>query len=60
MADRTTKALLFAIALGLWLNLAGQWLSPIVHADTASDVSDIARDVHRIYSGICLNQKICG
>lgn len=28
MTDRTTKALLFAIALGLWMHIAGDWLRP--------------------------------
>jgi hypothetical protein len=28
MNDRTTKALLFAIAIALWLNLVGAWLRP--------------------------------
>lgn len=33
MIDRTTKALLFAIALGLWLHLAGDLVRPVpVHA----------------------------
>jgi len=31
--DRTTKGLLFAIALGLWLHVAGDWMrSTPVHA----------------------------
>lgn len=29
MADRTTKALLLAIAIGLWVNVAGAWLRPV-------------------------------
>ena len=29
MADRTTKALLLAIAVGLWVNVMGTWLGPV-------------------------------
>jgi hypothetical protein len=67
MRDRTTNVLLFAIALGLWLNVATQWLRPVVlkAADTdistiEHDVHSIEHDVHTIYSGICLNSRICG
>ena len=28
MADRTTRLLLLAIAVGLWMNVASQWLLP--------------------------------
>ena len=38
MTDRTTKALLFAIALGLWINLVSGWLRPVpVEAQDLSD-----------------------
>jgi hypothetical protein len=60
MTDRTTKALLFAIALGLWVNIVGQWIRPAtVKAQDSSDVSDIASDVHKIARGSCANSKIC-
>jgi hypothetical protein len=36
MTDRTTKMLLLAIALGLWCNVAVQWLAP-VHAQSPVD-----------------------
>lgn len=59
--DRTTKALLFAIALGLWMNVASQWLKPVIvkAQGSESDISTIANDLHRIYRGTCLNSKIC-
>jgi hypothetical protein len=28
MVDRTLKALLFAIVLGLWMQVAGDWVRP--------------------------------
>jgi hypothetical protein len=61
--DRTTKLLLLIIALGLWLNLVGSLLIPIkARADEdsiESRVANVEHDVHSIYSGICLNSKIC-
>lgn len=70
MTDRTTKALLLAIALGLWMNVAGQWLRPVplqaqgnasmaFMASMATDVSRIALTVNAIALGQCLNDKIC-
>lgn len=63
MIDRTTKALLLAIAIGLWMNVATQWLRPVpVQAQTAQvarDVARIASDVNAIWGGICVNGKIC-
>ena len=60
MADRTTKALLLAIAIGLWMNMASQWLRPVILRAAADvDISTIEHDVHSIYNGICLNSKIC-
>lgn len=39
MNDRTTKALLLAIALGLWAHVAAQWLHPVpLVAQTARGV----------------------
>lgn len=35
--DRTTKALLFAIALGLWANAATDWLRPVPVSAQQSD-----------------------
>jgi hypothetical protein len=60
--DRTTKALLLAIALGLWANVAGDWLKPaVVHAQGSEIyLAHIAHDVLSIASGSCTNQKICG
>ena len=55
MADRTTKLLLLAIAVGLWMNVASQWLRPVpVHAAVetaqASAFDAIASDVSLISS----------
>ncbi len=59
MTDRTTKALLLAIAIGLWMNVAGQWLRPVALRAADVDISTIEHDLHGIYSGVCLNSKIC-
>ncbi|HXM38264.1 MAG TPA: hypothetical protein VN908_06345 [Gemmatimonadales bacterium] len=62
--DRKTKALLLAIAIGLWANVASQWLRPkVLHAqDTANiqaSVDEIAEYVSKIARGTCTNDKIC-
>ena len=70
MVDRTTKLLLLAIAVGLWMNVASQWLRPVpVHAavETAQDdLTMISADlirignlVNSIWMGTCPNPKIC-
>ena len=42
MTDRTTKALLAAIALGLWANIAGDWLKPQpVHAQDTRTLREL-------------------
>ena len=58
MADRTTKALLLAIAIGLWVNIASQWLPPVT-VSAQGNLSTIEHDLHSIYSGVCINSKIC-
>lgn len=46
MTDRTTKALLLAIALGLWANVAGAWLKPTpVHAQGVGDLYSVMSSV---------------
>ena len=57
--DRTTKALLLAIALGLWANVAGDWLKPVVVEAQSSELRQIRNDLGAIASGLCLNSKIC-
>ncbi len=58
--DRTTKVLLFAIATGLWMNVAGQWLRPAtLHADATPDTTAIRNSVQAIATGACTNHKIC-
>ena len=48
MVDRTTKLLVLAIAVGLWLNVATNWLSP---TPVLRDMSyDLGRDVPRDYA----------
>ena len=48
MTDRTLKALLFAIALGLWMHVAGDWFRPVpVQAQRASPVR------HSVSGAIC-------
>ena len=58
MTDRTTKALLFAVALGLWVNLVSGWLRPVpVEAQGLSETylayiqSDIS-NINTTVSGI--------
>lgn len=61
MVDRTTKALLFAIALGLWLGLVSDWLRPTpVQAELASPQVRIADTLDEIAKGWCKNKKLCG
>ncbi len=59
MTDRTTKALLFAIALGLWLNAFGQWMRPVAVQAQDIDLSSIESNLGRIARGTCTNSKIC-
>ena len=64
MTDRQTKALLLAIAIGFWANVATQWLRPktLQAQDTAEIeryVRNIASDVGTIARGVCVNDKIC-
>lgn len=49
MADRTTKALLLAIAVGVWLSIFAQWRA----------AGSVEADVSNIALGLCLNEKIC-
>ena len=75
VTDRTTKALLLAIALGLWVNLAGDWLAPVALQAQATaqqeaqrnkllteiqrELSALQRDLSAIADGQCSNNKIC-
>lgn len=63
MRDRTTKALLLAIALGLWANVALDWVRPVAVQASGSSQADqlrgIAFDLSNIANGTCVNQKIC-
>lgn len=62
MNDRHVKALLFAIALGLWMNVVGAWARPAEarQSDEALKVlHTISDELHKIAVGLCLNDKIC-
>ena len=68
MADRTTRLLLAAVALGLWANVLGDWLRPlpaVAEPAPAAAVQDddLIRNIERylmhIYRGTCLNDRIC-
>ena len=57
--DRMTKALLAAIALGLWMNIVDQWVRPARLAAADADATVIMRDLHAIATGACGNKHIC-
>lgn len=75
MIDRTTKALLLAIALGLWANALstktdaneplmlgiGSRVSGIEAAANSMEekVANIEAALENISNGLCLNNKIC-
>jgi len=58
--DKTTKMLLFMIALGLWLNALGLIFQvKKVSADTDTTLQSIAEDINKISEGLCLNRTLC-
>jgi hypothetical protein len=70
--DRTSKLLLAAIALGLWVNAGIFLLRPVGAIAQGSPppvprftgvveqlLDSIARDVQKIAVGTCANDKIC-
>jgi hypothetical protein len=59
MTDRTTKALLLAIALGLWVNVVSDWIRPTVAQAQSAELPQISRDLRSIALGSCVNTKIC-
>ena len=63
MTDRTTKALLLAIAIGLWGQLLTTWTTPApVSAQSAppgDDLATIATHIKYLSMGQCLNRKLC-
>jgi hypothetical protein len=63
MIDRTTKAVLVAIALGLWMNVGSQWLRPtpvFAQSEEIRDtVNEIRRTLNAVANGVCVNAKIC-
>jgi len=66
--DKLTKALLAAIALGLWMNAAPIWQSARaqqhgIEVDTSAmalALSRIAVDLNQMIDGTCKNRKLCG
>jgi hypothetical protein len=73
MTNRTTKTLLLAVAVGLWLNVVTPWFQPTpVHANSAETqfsarqvrelvaaLDTIADEIENIARGRCLNPKLC-
>ena len=59
MADRTTKIILAAIALGLWANVALPLLRPTPARAADYEVTEILNAVNNIANGVCVNRKIC-
>jgi hypothetical protein len=60
MIDKTTKMLLLAIAIGLWVNVVSTWVRPTpVEAaqDTTNYLHNIDTNVSRIARGVCANVK---
>jgi hypothetical protein len=60
MADRMTKLLLGAIAIGLWANLTVEVLRPTGASAQANPSLQILNLLSGIYNGTCVNRKICG
>lgn len=52
------KWVLILIATGLWANAVVALVGP-VRADVQDDLSDMAHDIHAIYNGTCLNDRLC-
>jgi hydrogenase/urease accessory protein HupE len=66
MIDRTSKIILAVIAVGLWANVATTIFAPtlaVAQSFELGQILNITRQIQGhlsgIYSGICLNSKIC-
>ena len=70
MTDRTTKLILIAISIGLWLNSAAIMFRPLpvqaqnkAQSITLSSIEDHVMDIRvmvsRIENGTCKNGKLC-
>ncbi|MGH6876139.1 MAG: hypothetical protein ACREHV_02045 [Rhizomicrobium sp.] len=62
--DRTSKTIFAAIATGLWVNAAAQFVKPAIAQDAdqsflRTELTIIAMDVGLIESGRCGNAKLC-
>jgi hypothetical protein len=64
MLDRTTKLLLGAIAIGIWVNLSMLLFKPTAAVAQAGAISGqlgaISHHLAAIANGTCANRKICG
>jgi hypothetical protein len=61
LTDRTTKVLLAAIAVALWLNALNPWIRPLAAwAQQDGLLARISGDLNRIENGNCNNRRICG
>jgi hypothetical protein len=58
--DKTMKLLMALIATGLWMNVLGPFFLSKAQANADDYLSNIEHDIHSIYSGTCLNRKLCG
>jgi len=56
--DKATKFILAMIAAGLWANIAIVLLKP-ARASPLSELTSIDQHLSAIYSGSCLNHKLC-
>ena len=53
MTDRTTNTLLTVIAIGLWANIASQWMQPVtVHAQDDTRIVSELRNIQSNLSNI--------
>lgn len=64
MIDRVTKALLAAIALGLWVNAVNPWIRPLPAwgnslGEIYTRLQSLDGDLNKIEKGSCRNKKIC-
>jgi hypothetical protein len=58
MIDKTTKLLLLAIAIGLWVNVLASWVRPTpVRAAQVNYLHSIDANVARIAKGVCASVK---
>jgi hypothetical protein len=60
VTDRTTKALLSLIALGLWANALAPMVRSLPANASGSDyLQNIDFNISRLEAGTCVNGKLC-